>query len=157
MEWPWGPSLGDGLGEFIGMGVKELEASSHSLAAPSSMKRVRPRGNVGLSHNSPSTSNLTSFFLHCFSSVVVGTSCHTLLWDSWHVSCRWRSLRECLSHLSAGWDHGGLEEGGWHLLGHQGKGLWHCLDLSLAQECHLLDPTCPVEWSFLSGLAASMP
>ena len=122
---------------------------------PSHRKRVRPRGNVGSLPNSSSTSNLICFF-YCFSSVGVGASCCcTLLWDLWDLNCRWRSLREWLSHLSAGQDCGRLGEGDWCLLGHWGEALWWCLNQFLIQEHCLLDPSCPVEWSSLGPLADS--
>ena len=53
--------LGAGHGESMGTGMGEPGASSHSLATPSAKKRVTPRGNVGSSPNSSSTSHLTFF------------------------------------------------------------------------------------------------
>ena len=45
-----------------------------------------------------------------------------LLQVSRDLGCGWRSYREWMSCSSAEWDCGGLEEGDWHQLGHQGEG-----------------------------------
>ena len=160
-----GPSCMGGVmlvgshGESLGMGVEGLGVSSHSLAIPSTRKRVRPWGNMGWLPNSLSTSNQTCFFL-CFSSVGVGASSHCTLFLEWQaLGCRWRSSMEQLSCSSAGQDYWGLGEGDWCWLWHWGEELWCHFDLSLPLEWkhHFLDPDHPARVSSLGHLADSTP
>ena len=90
--------------------------SSNSSAKPSTKKRVRPGAKVGSSPRSSSRSNLTCFF--GFSASVRASQHHTLLLDLWSHVYKFRSFIEWLSCLVTGWDHGGLEEGDWLLLGY---------------------------------------
>ena len=140
------------------MGVEGLGASSGSLAMPSTRKKVRPKGNVGSLPNSPSTSNLTCFYL-AFSSV--GMGCHLDMPISW--ICRvlvvgWGIYRvvELLVGRIGLW--GGLGKGYWCQLGHWGEGLSCHLDLSLPLEWEcLLNPDHPAGVSSFSHLAESIP
>ena len=91
------------------MEVKGPEASSHSLAIPSTRKRFRPWGNVGASHRSPSTSNLTCFLV---SQLVWGHHVTAPYpWISMGFVCKLRFFIEQLSCSLAGWDLGGLGKG----------------------------------------------
>ena len=141
----------------MGTGVGEPGVSSQSATMPSTKKRVRPRGYVGSSPNSSSTSNLTCFLSFSSASVGVSSWCDLLL-DSWSLGCKLRCSMECLSCSLAGQNHGEAGKGDWHWLGHEGEELWCCLDLfsSLEWECHL-NPDCPAGVSLLSQLANSTP
>ena len=111
-----------GRGQLWGIprqGSIGARSSFCSLAAPSAKKRVRPWGNMGSSPRSPSTSNLPCYLA---SQLVLGCSHSTLLLDFWGLVCKMRSFIEQLSHLLEGWDHGGLGEGDWHLLGLKERG-----------------------------------
>ena len=121
--WLW-----PGCWESMGSEVEELGALLCSAAVPYTKKRVRPVGNVGLSPNSLSTSNLTCFLLS-LSSMGLPSHC-TLLLDSWGLSCKWRCSMEWLSHSSAGRDHGGLGESDWCQLRHGGEGFGSSLTYS---------------------------
>ena len=98
-----------------------MGASSCSLAVPSARKVVQSGDSIGSLPNSSSTLNLTCFFAQGLascssigscrghSSVGVGASSQrALLCDLHDLGYRYRSLREWLSHSSAGNDQGGL-------------------------------------------------
>ena len=108
----------------------------HSGAAPSAKKWVRSAGRSSSASNS-SASNQTCFL--SFSSFCGEASHHcTLSFESLDLCCDLRLSMEWCSH-SSGWDCGGLVEGGWHWLGHDGEGL-----------SNLLNPFLSLEWVLLS-------
>ena len=83
-----------------------------------------------------SSSNLNQTCFPSFSSACGEASyCWVLFLNFWDLDCKQRFSMEWWSHLSAGWDHGGLREGDWCWLGCVGEGLWHGLD-----------PLLPLDW-----------
>ena len=140
----WGILVG------VGSSTVKLGAFLHSGAAPSAKKWVRSEGKSGLPPNSLSTSNQTCFL--GFSSFCgEAWHCCALSFDSWDLACNLGFSMEQWSHSSAGQDHGGVGEGDWHWLGHEGEGLWHHLNPLLPLEWILLLPN----WDCLSCCSTS--
>ena len=76
---------------------------------------------------------------------------HALSFESLDLCCNLRLSMKWWS-WSSGWDHGGLGEGDWHQLGHEGEGICQCLDPLLPLKQVLLLPN----WDCLSCCFSSM-
>ena len=118
----------------------QLDRQTGSVLSLAGRKRIKSEGKSGSLPNSSSTSNQTCFL--SYSSFCGEALCqHALPLDSQTMGCSLSFLSEQWSHLSAGWNCGGLKVEDQHWLGCEGEGLW----------CHL-NPLLPLEWVLLPDL-----
>ena len=126
---PVGAWLHWGLLVGVGSLVVKLGMFHWSGAVPSAKTWAWSEGKSSSLPNSLSTLN-QMYFLGFSSFCGEASHCCALSLYYQDLGCNLRFSMEQWRHSSAGQDHGGLGEGDWQQLGHEGEGLWYLIQTS---------------------------